>query len=163
MIGTLPRSAHDHHERILATVDRLPTLGDALLADIADQDRLHRELREVRDFMVGSLLPHVEAAEAALYPSLERILQNRHSMAPMRREHAEVRRLVAGLDGLVKQFEESRITVGRAMLIRRAVFQLYAVLKIHLAEEEAYIRVVDHGMATEASDLLAAQLEHPVA
>jgi hemerythrin-like domain-containing protein len=163
MIGTLPRTAHEHHERILAVVDRLPALGDALVGDLADQERLHREIAEVRDFMVGSLLPHVAATEAALYPDLERMLQNRHSMAPMRREHAEVRRLVGELDGLVGQLEESRITLGRAMIVRRVLFQLYAVLKIHLAEEEAYVRVVDHGVAAEVSELLAAQLEHPVA
>ena len=44
-------------------------------------------------FLTGPLLPHVEAAEQTLYPELERMYQNRHSMAPMRREHDEVRRL----------------------------------------------------------------------
>ena len=39
-------------------------------------------------FLTGTLVPHVDAAERTLYPELERMLQNRHSMAPMRREHA---------------------------------------------------------------------------
>ena len=160
MTPTLPRIAHEHHERILVTVDHLPALGDALLA--AGAEGSLPELRATRDFLVGTLLPHVEAAEAAVYPALERMLQNRHSMAPMRREHAEVRRLVGELEGLVKQLDKVHLTMGRAMAVRRVLFQLYAVLKIHLTEEDAYVRVVDHGLPAEAAELLAAQLEHPI-
>ena len=47
------------------------------------------------------------------------------------------------------------------MALRRVLFQLYALLKIHLAEEEAYLRVVDHGVSSDVADLLAAALDHP--
>jgi hypothetical protein len=160
MTPTLPRIAHEHHDRILATVDHLPALGDGLLG--TDAEGSLPELHATRDFLVGTLLPHVEAAETAIYPELERLLQNRHSMAPMRREHEEVRRLVGALDGLVRQLDRTHLTMGRAMAVRRVLFQLFALLKVHLTEEEAYVRVVDHGLPAEAAELLAAQLEHPI-
>jgi hypothetical protein len=43
------------------------------------------------------------------------------------------------------------------------MFQLYALLKIHLAEEEAYLRIIDRGAGSEMGDVIAAALEHPVA
>lgn len=161
MTQTLPTVAHDHHERILAMVERFPGLGDALLGEHADDAR--DELRAVRDFLVGTLLPHVEATETALYPSLERMLQNRHSMVPMRREHEEVRRLVRDFDAVVRQLGDRHLMIGHAMAARRLLFQLYALIKVHLTEEEAYVRIIEHGLPAEVSDMLAAQLEHPLA
>ena len=59
---------------------------------------LRPRLDETCEFLTGLLLPHMEAAERVLYPELERLMQNRHSMTPMRREHREIRALVADLD-----------------------------------------------------------------
>ena len=35
------------------------------------------------------------------------------------------------------------------------MFQLYSLLKIHLAEEEAYLRIVEHGVTTDVADMIA--------
>ena len=35
------------------------------------------------------LIPHMEAVEAAVYPTLERLLAGREAIMPMREEHAE--------------------------------------------------------------------------
>ena len=35
------------------------------------------------------------------------------------------------------------------------------MVNLHLAEEEVYLRIVDHGVTTDVADLLAAALEHP--
>ena len=65
------------------------------------------------------------------------MFQNRHSMAPMRREHDEIRRLVGEFARLVgrARAEPGHASAGRSR-VRRVLFQLYALLKIHLAEEE---------------------------
>ena len=57
-------------------------------------------LDETCAFLSDLLVPHMEAAERALYPELERLLQNRHSMTPMRREHDEIRAEVKKLDAM---------------------------------------------------------------
>jgi hypothetical protein len=112
-------------------------------------------------FLTSTLIPHVDAAERALYPELERMLQNRHSMAPMRREHVEVRRLAAEFSRLAGQIEGPRVAIGARLAIRRILFQLYALLKIHLAEEEVYLRIVEHGVSDDVAEVLAAGLDHP--
>ena len=159
MTQTLPQVGHEHHERLLQHVDQLPAIADRLLASTPNE--LRTDVDEIAAFLTGTLVPHVDTAEQTLYPELERMYQNRHSMSPMRREHVEVRRLVAEFAKLTEQVDSGQVSLGRTLALRRVLFQLYALLKIHLAEEEVYLRIVDHGVATDVADLLAAALDHP--
>jgi hypothetical protein len=161
MTQSLPQVAHEHHERILAHVDRMPAMADALLTASADDVR--GQVVATSDFLNGTLLPHVDAAERSLYPELERMFQNRHSMRPMRNEHDEIRRLVGDYGRLSAELREGRVTLGRSLALRRVIFQLYALLKVHLAEEDAYLRILNRGAGAEAGDVIAAALEHPIA
>jgi hemerythrin-like domain-containing protein len=160
MTQTLPQVTHDHHAVLLHHVDALPAVADALLTGTSEDAR--RSLTETGAFFTGTLLPHVDAAERTIYPELERMFQNRHSMAPMRREHDEVRRLVAEYGALVEQLGSGPVTLGRTLSVRRVLFQVYALLKVHIAEEEAYLRIVDHAVESDVADVLAAAMEHPV-
>jgi hypothetical protein len=160
MTSSLPRVAHEHHERLIAHVDTMPALGDMLLAAKPEEARL--PIGEMDAFLSGTLIPHLEAAEGTLYPELERMLQNRHSMTPMRREHQEIRSLVADFHRLAQEVTELHPTLAMSLALRRIVFRLYALLKIHLAEEELYVGIVNHGVTEDAAELLAAALEHPL-
>ena len=161
MTQSLPQVAHEHHERILAHVDQMPAMADALLTSAAASAT--SEVVATFDFLNGTLLPHVDAAERSLYPELERLFQNRHSMRPMRSEHDEIRRLVGEYGRLSAEVREGRISLGRTLALRRVIFQLYALLKVHLAEEEAYLRIIDRGTGAEMGEVIAAALQHPVA
>jgi hypothetical protein len=160
MYQTLPQVAHEHHERLLVQVDHIPAVADSLLG--SDKAISDAGVREMRAFLDGTLVPHVDAAERALYPELERMFQNRHSMAPMRREHDAIRTLSKDFGRLVDQAGD-HLTLGKTLAIRRVLFQLYALLKVHLAEEEAYLRLIDHGVTDDMSEAVAAALAHPVA
>jgi hypothetical protein len=160
MTSSLPRVAHEHHERLIQHVDTMPALGDMLLT--AKPDELRLPVAGMDAFLSGLLIPHLEAAERTLYPELERMLQNRHSMTPMRREHAEIRKLVVDFHRLEQQVTEPHPSLARSLALRRVLFRLYALLKIHLAEEELYVGIVNHGVTADAAELLASALEHPV-
>ena len=159
MAQTLPQVANEHHERLIHRVDQMPAIGDALLTAKTEQVRV--DLRDLATFLSGTLLPHVDAHEAAIYPEMERMLQNRHSMAPMKREHEQIRILVGDIVRLTAELDQGRLTLGRAIALRRVVFQLYALLKVHLAEEETYVRLVERGVTSEVGEFIAASLAHP--
>ena len=106
MTTTLPRVTHEHHERLMRHVEAMPEVGTLLLT--ASTAELRPRLDELAGFLNELLLPHLEAAERAIHPELERMLQNRHSMAPLRREHDEIRRLVADLTRLAAGLEGTR-------------------------------------------------------
>lgn len=158
MIPTLQGVAHEHHERLMGHIDELPVLGDRIGSSPVAE--LAPVLDETVTFLTGLLIPHMEAAERALYPELERMLQNRHSMTPMRREHAEIRNLVDDLLRLQKDVDAGRLSTGEAVALRRVIFRLYALLKVHLAEEQLYVGIIEHGLSAEAAVVLGAAMEH---
>jgi hypothetical protein len=89
-------------------------------------------------------------------------MQNQHSMTPMRREHEAIRRRVAEFGELRTAIDDHRPTIGQAIAMRRVIYRIYALLKIHLVEEEIYIHLIDKGIAPEAAEMLAAAMDHPV-
>lgn len=157
---TLHQVAHEHHERLLEVVNEMPAIADRLLS--APQGDVLEAIVGIRAFLDGTLVPHVAAAERAVYPELERMFQNRHSMAPMRREHQQIRDLTAEFGKLADE-AAGQLTLGRTLALRRVIFHLYALLKVHLAEEDAYVRLLDRGVSDDMADVVAAALAHPVA
>jgi hypothetical protein len=139
-------------------VDLMPATGD--LVGTAPIAELRPRVQEMSSFLEGLLIPHMEAAERNLYPELERVLENRHSMAPMRREHAEIRQLVADLGRLRDGLDQGRLQTGEAVTLRRIIFRLYALLKVHLAEELLYIGIVEKGISPETAASLAVAMDH---
>ena len=159
MTGNLEHMAHAHNEHMLGQIDRMPGAGD--MVGTATPAELRARLDEMHAFLTEVLIPHIAATEATLYPELERMFQNVHSMAPLRREHAEVRRATAELARIRTHLGEQRISVGEAIALRRVIFHLYALLKVHLAEEQVYLDILDRREAPEMSEALAAAMAHP--
>jgi hemerythrin-like domain-containing protein len=158
MTASLPQVSLDHHERLTHHLDAMTAVGDMVgSAPIAE---LRPRLDEIAAFLNGLLLPHMEAAENTLYRELERMLQNRHSMTPMRREHDEIRQLVAKLTRLQLQLGAGPLNTGDMVALRRVIFRLYAMLKVHLAEEQLYLGVIEHGVSAESAERLAAAMDH---
>ena len=83
---------HEHHDRLIPHVDQLARLAGMIDEGITPEFLVQCEAEH--RFIVGQLLPHMEAIETTLYGELDRLMEGRHSMAPMRREHAELRRLI---------------------------------------------------------------------
>jgi iron-sulfur cluster repair protein YtfE (RIC family) len=158
MTATLPQVSVEHHQRLMHQVDRMPAVGDMVGA--APLAELGPKVDEMSTFLTGLLVPHMDTAEQTLYPELERLLQNRHSMTPMRREHGEIRKLVADLGRLQKGLDGGRLPTGDAVALRRVIFRLYALLKVHLAEEQLYLGIIEQGTSPESADALAAAMEH---
>ena len=158
MTATLPQVSVEHHERLMHQVDRMPAVGD--LVGAASLAELGPKVDEMAGFLTGLLVPHMDTAEQTLYPELERLLQNRHSMTPMRREHGEIRKLVADLGRLQASLDGGRLPTGDVVALRRVIFRLYALLKVHLAEEKLYLGIIEQGVSPESADALAAAMEH---
>jgi hypothetical protein len=159
MTASLENVAHEHSEHLLRQIDRMPQTGD--MVGTASPAELRQRLDETHAFLTEVLIPHMEAAEQALYPELERMFQNVHSMAPLRREHGEVRRSTAELARIREHLGDQKISIGQSIALRRVIFRLYALLKVHLAEEQVYLDILDRRELPEMADALAAAMAHP--
>jgi iron-sulfur cluster repair protein YtfE (RIC family) len=152
-------AGHQHHERIEVELDRLPALADMLREPVRPAG-FEAAFEASYAFILGTLVPHMETIEQEVYPELERLMQNRHSMAPMRREHAELTRLVSSLDIYREALAADALGPSGSMGLRRVLYRLYALLKVHLAEEEEYLRVLDHNLSAAEQEVLAQRIVH---
>jgi hemerythrin-like domain-containing protein len=160
MSAILIKVSAEQHDKLVSHLDGLPAVGDMI--GKATPAELDMRLADVATFLTDTLLPHLATTEHNLYPELERMLQNRHSMTPMRREHQEITRYVDEIVRLQRRIARGSVDTGDAVALRRVIFRLYALLKVHLAEEQLYLGIVEHGISPESADLLASALQHAV-
>ena len=160
-LQSLYATSHEHHERIMAHVDALPEL--AAMIDKVDSDTFIRHFETECEFISTQLVPHIEAIETTLYGELDRLMDRRHSMEPMREEHARLRRLFTSLCHYRQAIERGQFTQDETIGLRRVLYRLYSLLKVHLAEEEMYLRVIDRDLSPEEKDALARGIDHAAA
>lgn len=151
-------ASHEHHERLLAVLDGLPALA-AMLDEQPRPPRLDERFRTIETALTDTLLPHLEWVEATLYPRLDEIMGERHSMAQMRAEHADIRGLIERLTSFGQALEAEALGPAGTVGLRRVLYRLYALLKVHLAEEEEYLRVLERTLSDDEQAELVRGLE----
>ena len=72
-------------------------------------------------------------------------------------------RLIEELGRYRLHAEGCRWDTVEGMAMRRALYRLHAILKVHLAEEELYLGVLDRNLSDEEKDLLAHGIAHAMA
>ncbi|MFI5083044.1 MAG: hemerythrin domain-containing protein, partial [Streptosporangiales bacterium] len=84
----------------------------------------------------GVLLPHERAEEALLVPLVARALDGRDATAAMSRTHAEIEHQVSRLRRLLTGLDNETVQPEDVIELRRLLYGLYAVLRLHNAQEE---------------------------
>jgi Hemerythrin HHE cation binding domain len=159
--SSLRATSSEHSARLLPHVDRLLVLAD--MVGQVECAALHALFEEEHAFIVGQLVPHMDAIERTLYDRLETLMGGRHSMAPMREEHRAVGRLVEELGRYRQHVDGCTWSAVEGMALRRALYRLHAILKVHLAEEDLYLGVLDRQLTDAEKDQLARGIEHATA
>ena len=122
--------------------------GCFVLADMVghvDCDAIHALYEEEYAFIVGRPgAAHGRHRAGALYDRLEQMLGSHHSMAPGApgARGDEAARGGAGT-GIAVTPRGAGGRRWRDFALRRALYRLHAILKVHLAEEELYLGVLD--------------------
>jgi len=116
--------------RVRSVADRLGQLPP---------DGVRRELEAVRRFVVERLPQHEEEEEAAVYPVVARLMGGEDPMSSMARAHIEISHLARLFRQLVDDLPEEGPTPDDLVDLRRVLYGLHAILRLHFAqEEEAY-------------------------
>lgn len=155
---SLRTTSERHHAAIVPHVERLLDLADQV--GRVDCAELHPRFEAEHAFVARQLIPHMEAVEATLYEPLERLMGGRHSMTPMREEHRALAALVEELGGYLGHAGDCSWSEVEGLALRRALYRLHALLKMHLAEEETYLRVLEKHLSADEQAALAAGLDH---
>jgi iron-sulfur cluster repair protein YtfE (RIC family) len=153
----ISEASFQHHEALVPQIDALVPLASAL--ETEPLASLKPKLDEACSFLTGQLIPHMEMAEQRLFPALEGLLSDPRATEPLRREHASVRSLVRDLGQAVEHLHQP-IAPGEAMALRRILIRLFAILKVHVAEEEHYLPILDHNLPPDEARRIAGAMEH---
>ncbi len=155
---SLRTTSDEHHARMIPHVDRLLQLAE--MVGHVECSSLHPMFDEEYRFITGSLVPHMEVIERNLYGRIEAELSGHHSLTPMREEHRTINRLVAELGRYRDHADECTWSAVEGMALRRVLYRLHALLKVHLAEEELYLEVLERNLDPAEKDALARSLGH---
>lgn len=124
----------DDHRHLRPGIAAIARLADHL-ETLPDRDP---RLTELVRFLDEELLPHERDDERLLYPAIARTLGGTDPTATMSREHAEITELVRRVRLLTEEVRGHDSPADAVALtdLRRALYELHAVLRLHFAQEE---------------------------
>lgn len=146
------------HRDLVPHIQQLRTVADAVgtVRDLAAETLLD----EILFFLRNHLLHHARAEEAVLYPAVAAAMGAPEATLTMSRDHVEVERLVEELASLRERVDSGPIPKNTAKDLRRVLYGLYSVVKLHFAkEEEIYLPVLERELSQEAADALFAAMQ----
>ncbi len=133
------------HRALLAGVDEVKGTADRL--EWLTNDDALSELDAVRTFLIERLLPHERTEEQQLFPLLASAANGRDPTDPLIGAHREIERQVALLDRLVTSLPADGPGAGYRLELRRLLYGLHAILRLHFAQEEELYLELDDGAA----------------
>jgi iron-sulfur cluster repair protein YtfE (RIC family) len=151
-VSDITEALREEHQALLPQIDELRAFADRL--DEMPQHDVRHDLDGVYQFLTQHLIPHAAAEEDRLYPAVAKILGSPQATATMSRDHVEVSRLTEQLGWL--RSEANIFDVEQMKNLRRVLYGLHALLRVHFAkEEEIYLPLLENHLSDgEAHRLL---------
>ena len=121
------------HDAVLPIVERFRAVADDIETERFDPAPVRALLRRLEE----ELLPHERADEAELVPMVAGMLGGNDATAALSRTHAEIEHQAGRLRRLLVAIEESGTAEPEDVVeLRRMLYGLYAILRLHNAQEE---------------------------
>jgi iron-sulfur cluster repair protein YtfE (RIC family) len=158
---SLTQFLRDEHRALLPLVEELRATADSV--GEVPLDALQKSVDESYEFLTHELIPHAQAEDRVLYPIVKQIQGSPHATATMWRDHLEVERFTLELVTLREHVKAKKLDAKVARELRRVLYGLYAIIKLHLAkEEEIYLPLLECGLTTAEIHHLFESLEEAV-
>lgn len=155
---TLTQPLRDEHRELYPEVERILTAAD--LVGRASVDEVRQAVDAAYKFLAYHLLPHAQAEDAALYPTVQQVLGSPEATRTMSRDHVEVGRYIDELAALKNGLTGVSLTISQITELRRVLYGLYAMVKLHFAkEEEVYLPILDQRLTPEAATEMFEHME----
>ena len=136
------------HDAVLPLIEKIRSVADDLSTLDCDLTPSHTLL----DRLESELLPHERADEELLVPLVGRALGGTDATVAISRTHAEIEHQVSRLQRLMVGLDNETVQPEDVVELRRLLYGLYAVLRLHNAqEEEGAFSLVPGGVAHAAA------------
>ncbi len=136
------------HRELAAPIDRIRALADGLGSMPAREAAA--ELAQVRVFLAETLVPHEELEDREVFPMLANALGNDDVTAALHRTHTEIFHLVRFVGRLVDEVGPEGPATEDLTDLRRVLYGLDAILRLHMAQEEELYLALGEAGATPA-------------
>jgi heavy metal translocating P-type ATPase len=124
------------HPAIHAAIGAIRAAAEAL--DTQEPAYALDRVRELRALLDREVQPHEEAEQTVLYPLLDRLLGGTDATGTMSRAHGEILHQIRLLGRFLDQIGADPPGPADLAELRRLLFGLYAVLRLHTEQEEEY-------------------------
>jgi hypothetical protein len=136
------------HQRLAGGIARLRTTADRLGS--MDPAETVTELRGLDAFLTDELLPHEQEEDETVHPSLAAAMGNDEATAAFHGTHNEIYRLARVFHELVEAIPMEGPEPEDLAELRRVLYGLHAILRLHQSqEEELYASVTDPAPTAE--------------
>jgi iron-sulfur cluster repair protein YtfE (RIC family) len=157
-MASITQPLRDEHTELYPHIESLRLAGDAVNEGLTSS--AHDKIEESYNFLTRQLLPHAQAEEKALYPMVQKAMGAAQATATMSRDHVEVDRLTQELGTLRVHRTQLSITFDQARALRRVLYGLYTLVKLHFAkEEEIYLPLLDSKLTAEEAHKMFEAME----
>jgi hemerythrin-like domain-containing protein len=161
-MAALPQVVRDEHKELIGRIELLRTVADSIGS--ASLEALREDVGQAYTFLIHQLIPHAQAEEQVLYPTVGRLLHTLQATETMSRDHLEVIRLTEELEALRLHLFYAPLRESDEQALRRVLYGLYAIIKLHLAkEEEISLPILEARLHAEEVDHLVEAMERTVA
>jgi hypothetical protein len=132
----------DAHQKLAGGIARLRTTADRL-GTLSPVETM-AELRALDAFLTDELLPHEQEEDDTVHPSLAAAMGNDEATAAFHGTHNEIYRLARVFHELVETLPDEGPETEDLAELRRVLYGLHAILRLHQSqEEELYASVTD--------------------
>ena len=129
---TTARQLRLEHDATLAVVEQIRGAADGLSTRDCDLAPTRALLARLET----ELLPHERADEKLLVPIVARALGGTAATSGISRTHAEIEYQIGRLRRLLGDLEEDAIQPEDVIELRRLLYGLYAIMRLHNAQED---------------------------
>jgi hemerythrin-like domain-containing protein len=154
----LTQQLRDEHRDLLPHVEMLRTVADEI--GEAPISSLRHGVDAIYAFLTFHLLSHAQAEERALYLMVGKLMGASEATATMSRDHSEIVRYTEELSALRSRLDDTNAGVSEEKALRRILYGLYAIVKVHFAkEEEIYLPILDTRLTPEKAAHMFEKME----
>ncbi len=154
----LTQPLRDEHKELLPHIEQLRATADSIGGTTVES--LRGSLDEIGAFLTHHLLPHAQSEEQALYPVVGKLMGAPEATATMSRDHVEIARLIEELEVLRSRLVDETSDTGDERDLRRVLYGLFAIVKVHFAkEEEIYLPILDARLTDKEASRMFATME----
>jgi iron-sulfur cluster repair protein YtfE (RIC family) len=158
-MSSIMQPLREEHQELLPEIERLRTVAE-LVGD-APPETLQHAIDKVYVFLTQQLIPHAHAEDAALYPVVGKLMGAAQATATMSRDHVEVGRLTDELAAVRSEIAAGHRDESQIRTLRRLLYGLYALVKVHFAkEEEIYLPLLEARLTADEARELFGAMEH---